>query len=103
MTDHDVAVPEVRRLEAIASRRKWLFAIMQIGVLLALGAIASRRLFGERYDMLPLILAIALTVGAMGIFVYLTCFQRCPRCAGWIVIPKCPACGLKLGGARKSA
>lgn len=100
MTDHGVPGREATRLKTIASRQKWLFVGMQIGILLA---IASGRLLGERYDVLAAILTIGLGLGAIGIFVYLSCFQRCPRCAGWIVIPKCPACGLKLGGARKSA
>jgi hypothetical protein len=103
MTSPSVAEPEVKRLEAIASRRTSLFRVAQIATLLALGAVASRRVIGERYDVLALILGIGLMAGVIGVLIYLTCFQRCPRCAGWIVIPKCPACGLKLDGSRKGA
>ncbi len=88
----------------IASRQKSLFAVAQLGTWLGLGcAIALPQLLGEGYEVLSAILVIGLFLGVIGIFVYQTCFQRCSRCAGWIVIPKCPACGLKLGGARRSA
>ncbi len=104
MTDPKVLGCEMARLETIASRQKSLFVGAQIASLLGLVcAIALPRLLGEGYDVLSATLAIGLFLGVMGIYVYLTCFQRCPRCAGWIVIPKCPACGLKLGGARRSA
>ena len=103
MTQHERPAHETAALQRIAARRKWLSLSAQSALLLAFAAIVSRRLFGERYDALSMILAFGLLLGAIGIFVYLTCFQRCPRCAGWIVIPKCPACGLKLEGARKTA
>jgi hypothetical protein len=103
MTDPKIPGREMVRLETIASRQKSLFAVAQLGALLGLGcAIALPRLLGESYNVLSAILAIGLFLGVVGIFVYLTCFQRCPRCAGWIVIPKCPTCGLKLDAARRS-
>lgn len=104
MTDSKVPGCEMARLETIASRRKSLFVVAQIGTLLGLFcAIALPRLIGESYNVLSALLASGVFLGVIGIFVYLTCFLRCPRCAGWIVIPKCPACDLKLGGVRRSA
>lgn len=96
VTHHAVTARETAELQKIAARRKWLVLGAQCTILLALLAIASRRALGERYDTLSLLFGSAFLLATIGIFVYLTCFQRCPRCAGWIVIPKCPGCGLKL-------
>ena len=45
-------------------------------------------------------LGMALAVGALVVVasgvIYISFCLRCPRCSGWIVMPKCPACGLKL-------
>ena len=71
MTDHSVAESEMVKLEAIASRRNLLFAVAQIAVLLALGAGASRRLLGEGYRAFPVILAVGLMVGVIGVLIYL--------------------------------
>jgi hypothetical protein len=104
MTDPKVPGREMARLETLASRQKSLFVVAQIGALLGLGCvIALPRLLGESYDVLSAILATSLFLGVIAILVHLTCFQRCPRCVGWIVIPKCPACGLKLGKGGRSA
>lgn len=47
--------------------------------------------------------AVAWVVVLLGLtpVIYLTCCLRCPRCAGWIVMPKCPSCGLKLESSKK--
>lgn len=103
MIDQRIPAHETTKLERLAATQKWLFLSAQCTVALALVAIASRRVLGEGYEVLLLLVGIGLLLGAIGIFVYLTCFQRCPRCAGWIVMPKCPGCGLGLGGARESA
>lgn len=50
----------------------------------------------ERHPMAAMVIeALALAV-SFGLILYLATCLRCPRCAGWIAIPQCPACGLKL-------
>lgn len=50
----------------------------------------------ERYAAASTIVAVGLILALLAVLVYQTCCLRCPRCAGWVVIPKCPSCGLKL-------
>jgi hypothetical protein len=68
---------------------------------LVLGGIATPipvllRLVPETYSSVSAVLSVGVVLGIVSLFVYRTCMLRCPRCSGWIVIPKCPACGLKL-------
>jgi hypothetical protein len=50
----------------------------------------------ERHPISGMVIeAVALAV-SFGLILYLATCQRCPRCSGWIAIPQCPACGLKL-------
>jgi hypothetical protein len=46
--------------------------------------------------LLPPLASAVFLLAVLGHLVYVTCCLRCPRCSGWIVIPKCPSCGLKL-------
>ena len=50
----------------------------------------------DRLSSVSVGLAVVIVLGAVGLVVYRACFLRCPRCSGWVAIPKCPACGLKL-------
>jgi hypothetical protein len=89
----------LERIEGL--RTQWplvLFAMW--GLLLPL------RFLPERYSGVSAIASVALVLGMVALLVYQACFLRCPRCSGWIVIPKCPGCGLKLdkpASRRKSA
>ena len=79
-------------LEKIAAgQRRWLLAGPAGAAL-----IFSLRLLPERYADVSAYVAVGLVLGMVAIFVYRACMLRCPRCSGWIAIPKCPACGLKL-------
>lgn len=65
-----------------------------VAMLMATGLILSAQLLPDRYAAVTAIVSVGLMVGML---IYRACFLRCPRCAGWIVIPKCPSCGLTLG------
>lgn len=54
------------------------------------------RFLPEAYVPVSAIVSVAMFLGAVAIIIYRACFLRCPRCSGWIAIPSCPACGLKL-------
>jgi hypothetical protein len=79
----------LERIEA-SQTRSYLALLMMVGLIL------SRQLLPERYAAGSAIASVALVIGMVAMLVYRACFLRCPRCSGWIVIPKCPACGLKL-------
>jgi hypothetical protein len=50
----------------------------------------------ERYAAVSAFVSVGLALCVVAVLVYQACFLRCPRCYGWIAIPKCPDCGLRL-------
>lgn len=81
---------QLRKLQVIEERKKWIAAAMPLSAILMLVALQV----SERYGPLQLVLLCVLTLLVIGGGIYLSFCQRCPRCSGWIVIPKCPSCGL---------
>ena len=79
----------LERIEAIRARSPF-------EALALLGLFPLLQLLPERHSALAAMLSVVLVLGMVATLVHRTCFLRCPRCSGWIVIPKCPACGLKL-------
>ena len=79
----------LERIKAIQTRSP-LVVLAMVGLTLSL------QLLPERYAAVSAVVSIGLAFGIVAMFVYRACFLRCPRCSGWIAIPKCPACGLKL-------
>ena len=66
-------------------------------VAVAVGALVlSLRALPEQYATLSSIAAVVAVLVGLTFFIYQACFLRCPRCSGWIAVPKCPSCGLKL-------
>jgi hypothetical protein len=63
----------------------------------AVGALAfTLRALPERYAAASVIASIGLVLYIVAVLIYRACFLKCPRCSKWIVIAKCPHCGLKL-------
>ena len=82
-------------LQRIAgARMRSLLAVATIG-----GLVVALQLLPERYSAVSAIAAVGLAFGSVAVLVYQACLLRCPRCSGWIAIPKCPGCGLKLDNA----
>ena len=79
----------LERIKAIPTRSV-LVVLAMVGLKL------SQQLLPVRYAVLGTIVSVGLVLGLLATLVYQACFLRCPRCAGWIAIPKCPACGLEL-------
>src|SRR5690242_11307641 len=84
---------ERAKLERINSTRISLVVLM---LLCSSSVIILHYAIPDRYETLKVFLAIALAVVVLGMLIYLSFCLRCPRCSGWIAIPKCPACGLRL-------
>jgi hypothetical protein len=83
MHNREPTAHEKARLSRIVTLRTWLPLVSLSGCVASL--------------VLPLPVAVPIILAGLAGFVYLTCGLRCPRCSGWIVIPKCPSCGLELG------
>ena len=47
-------------------------------------------------DTLKLFVAMSAVVIGLAALIYMAFCLRCPRCKGWIAIPKCPSCGIAL-------
>jgi hypothetical protein len=89
----------LERIERIQTQWPLIFLGM-------LGLFVPLRLLPEQHGAATAIASVALMLGMVALLVYRACFLRCPRCSGWIAIPKCPGCGLKLDkpeSRRKSA
>ena len=87
----------MNRREPTTEERKALEKIDAIGArspLLGLGLIlftASLQLLPERYATIAAIASVSGALCVIAVFVYRACFLRCPRCSGWVAIPKCPS------------
>lgn len=95
MTGHRSPATEAerRQLEKIASRWRYGAAAAPLLLLLGLGG----RLLPQPYYVLSIAAGVVAAGVGIGWFIYLSFFQRCPRCSGWIgAAPKCLACGIKL-------
>lgn len=79
----------LKRIEGVP-KRSLLVAAMVGALVLSLQALP------ERYAALSAIASVGLALCGIVALVYQACLLRCPRCSGWIAIPKCPECGLKL-------
>lgn len=79
----------LQRIEAFRTRMP-LVALSAGLPILALQALP------ERDATIVMIVAIPALLCQLAALVYWACCLRCPRCAGWIAIPKCPSCGLAL-------
>jgi len=79
----------LERIEAIVARSPWV-------VIAIMALMLSLQWLPERYAAVSAIVSVGVVLGGVATLVYRACFLRCPRCSGWIAIPKCPACGLKL-------
>lgn len=79
---------EKARLNRIATLRTQLLPVWMCGGVASL--------------VFPSAVAGVILLAGLTCSIYLTCCLRCPRCAGWIVIPKCPSCGLKLESSGKT-
>jgi hypothetical protein len=95
MTGRDPTDQELAKLERIAALTKTL---PLLGLPILAFAFFIIRFMPDREGLhWPV-----LTFGAIGLILaltpllYLSFCLRCPRCSGWIAIPKCPSCGLKL-------
>lgn len=77
----------LQRIEA--GRASSLSAILVLGGLMLL-----LQLLRDRADAVSVVVSVVLVLGMGAILVYRACFLRCPRCSGWIAVPKCPSCGL---------
>lgn len=62
------------------------------------GLVLCLRALPEQYAAFSSFAAVVAVLIGLAFFVYQACFLRCPRCSGWIAVPKCPSCGLKLDG-----
>lgn len=60
------------------------------------GLVLSLQTLPEQYAAFASVAAFVAVLVGLAVFVYQACFLRCPRCSGWIAVPKCPSCGLKL-------
>jgi hypothetical protein len=79
----------LEKIKGIPTRS--LYMVFAIG-----GMILSLQALPERYSAVSAIVSVGLALGMVATLAYQACFLRCPRCSGWIVVPKCPGCGLKL-------
>ena len=79
----------LKRIEAT----NWLSVIV---VAALAGLLPAAQFLPERFSSVSAVLSILMVLGAIGVLVYRTCFLRCPRCSGWVAMPKCVACGLTL-------
>jgi hypothetical protein len=55
----------------------------------------------DRFETLAVVVSVMVGCAILGMFIYVTCLQRCPRCEGWVAIAKCPKCGLRLDALNK--
>ena len=80
---------ERAKLERIATAKKWLpFLVVPLAF--------SSPIYLLYPNRATTALAITVFLLMLAPVLYLSFFLRCPRCAGWIAMPKCPSCGLKL-------
>lgn len=86
---------ETKQFEEIEAKLKLLDLSANVGGVLMLLLVGLLIVAPEQYQTAKTIVAVTIGFALIGILIYRTCFLRCPRCAGWIVLPKCP-CGLKL-------
>lgn len=66
-----------------------------VGILAMIAVLSLLRFVPDEHSAIAAIASVVVVLIALSLLVYRTCFLRCPRCSGWIVIAKCPACGLK--------
>lgn len=92
MINQEPGNTELRKLEAIAGRRKQQPLIGMLGLMI----IAGLNFLPESYSWLQVVLQSVVLLALLAQFIYVSFALRCPRCSGWIAIPKCPSCGLKL-------
>lgn len=79
----------LERIKALPTRSVLVVVAM-------VGPMLFHQLLPERFAAVSAIVSVGLVLGLFATLVHQACFLRCPRCAGWIALPKCPACGLKL-------
>jgi hypothetical protein len=60
------------------------------------GVLFASQQLPEKYAVLSIFLAASAALVALAVIIHISFCLRCPRCSGWIAMPKCPACGLKL-------
>ncbi len=82
---------ELKQLQLVDRTRKQAVAVVFVLLFLLL---PISRLSG--HEAMRMFLAASAVVIMLATLVYVSFCMRCPRCSGWIAIPKCPACGLKL-------
>ena len=92
MIDHRGTDAQQAALERVAARRNSLGILIGVCAPLVFGV---NLLIGKRAPRFAVTIDVVILVGILGMLVYLL-FSRCPRCSGWIAIPKCPSCGLML-------
>ena len=88
---------EKQKLEDIVAKRKQLPLIAMLVLLI----IVSLNLLPESYSGMQVTLQSAGLLAGLAHLLYVSFALRCPRCSGWIAIPKCPSCGLKLEGNKE--
>jgi uncharacterized membrane protein HdeD (DUF308 family) len=87
---------ELRKLRSIETTRKQVVLLVTAGIPLLF--LIS---WFIQHETASIVLAvIALLISLSGV-VYISFLLRCPRCKGWISMPKCPACGLALDKTTK--
>lgn len=88
---------ERRKLKAIQAIRQR--AVLVIVALVPFLLVVSR--FTPNV-IIKMTLAVGAVAAGLGILLYLSFGLRCPRCRGWISMPKCPSCGLALERSTKT-
>ncbi len=88
---------EAVKLRRIAVARNLLLFVVFGGALLNL--LVGR--LPDRFETFSLVMSVIVGCAMLGMFIYVTCLQRCPRCEGWVAIAKCPKCGLRLDALKE--
>jgi DMSO reductase anchor subunit len=92
MINRPITEQESKQLHRIES----LLKLRMVSLYVAVVGIGAFYLLSPRNAAVAAALAIVVFVILFGHMIYLACFLRCPRCSGWIAMPKCPGCGLGL-------
>lgn len=83
---------ERAKLERVAATPSRVLGAMGAGML----GILLIKALPDEYGAVKAVFIATMLLVVLGALVYQACLQRCPRCSGWIVMPKCPGCGLGL-------
>jgi hypothetical protein len=88
---------QLRKIKSIETTRKQVIFLVTAGMpLLFLISWVTRN------EAAKMVLAVVALLISMSGVIYVSFLQRCPRCKGWISLPRCPACGLAPDKPAKS-